>query len=196
MHGEPAPAGFPFSKRSSMTTPAGYQLRRAVRADIPEIIRIWKEGQGTALGVIPGDTDTGLQAFFEARIDNQTAVFQIWVADEGGRSLLGWQALSRTRNHPLLHDRVAESSTYVGSSSRGRRVGSALIAKACEHAQATGRCQIFGLVSVANESMCRILERAGWERVGDVRPPPRLPDIPTLGMWVYAVPNGKDTVAD
>ena len=167
----------------------GYRLRQAEVADIPEMIRIWREGQGTAMGQVADASDAELERFFRARIDNQTPTFQIWVADEGKPQLLGWQALSRTRNHPLLHDRVAESSTYVSSTARGRGVGGALIRHACEHADSSDLCQIFGLVSLANEPMQRILMRAGWIKLADVQAPPRLPHLPTLAMWIYAVPD-------
>jgi L-amino acid N-acyltransferase YncA len=177
-----------------MTVPGpivdAYRIRQATIADLPEIARIWHEGQRVALGVDPGPLDDAHLGFFRARLTAQDETFQVWVAEDETPEVLGWQAVSPMRNHPGLRSRSAESSTYVSARAKGRGVGHRLIRHACEHARDSGLFQVFAFVAVNNPAMLRILESAGWTRVGEVGPAPRLAQAAPTTFWVYQVPAG------
>jgi L-amino acid N-acyltransferase YncA len=166
----------------------GYRIRQATMSDLAEIARIWHEGQRGAMGVDPGPLGDVHLAFFRERLTAQNETFQVWLAEDETPEVLGWQALSPMRNHPELRSRSAESSTYVSARAKGRGVGHRLIRHACAHARKCGLLQVFGFVAVNNPAMLRILDSAGWTRVGQVDPAPRLAQAAPTTFCVYQVP--------
>lgn len=62
-------------------------------------------------------------------------------------------------------------SYYVGRSSRGRGVGSALVQHAVREAPRLGKRVLFGILLETNHASIRLMEKCGFELWG------RLPDV-------------------
>jgi phosphinothricin acetyltransferase len=119
--------------------------------------------------------------FFEAKLGIESEIFGIWVAHCEGR-LVGWQGLQPCRNNPIEGLTVAESSTYISSTSRGKGVGSALLEFAQKHAARVGLKELRGDIATTNLASVKLVEGLGWRKVGT------LPRKPAFFMYAYAVP--------
>src|SRR5579863_7179461 len=97
----PAPAGAP--RRAPLT------MRRATMKDLHPIVKIWMNGVQMAQGLTPPPLDEVVN-LFASRIESQSPVYGIWVAEVDG-AVAGWQGLQACRPNPIM--RWAESSTYI-----------------------------------------------------------------------------------
>jgi len=157
-------------------------IRPAATKDLNEVATIWVDGQ-IAQSCKPPDFNQVLDVF-RARLESQTNVYGIWVAEIDG-AIVGWQSLHRCRANPLWN--WAESSTYISEKSRGRGVGRKLLAFATEHAKESHLSHIVGFIIKGNEAPIKIVESLGWQKVGII--PRSDPDDIEWLYYVYVVPD-------
>ena len=141
-------------------------------------------GVGVAHGLEP-PPETEVRAFFAGRIEQQTDVYGVWVAEHEG-VVAGWEGLQPCRPNPI--SRWAESSTYIASNSKARGVGRALIGYVLDHARRVELQYVVGFIKTGNDAAIRIVESAGWCLVGAL--PRAKANDPQYLYYAYAVPLG------
>ena len=157
-------------------------IRPATIKDIHEIAIIWMEGQ-VAQCCQPPDLSQVLD-IFRPRLELQTDVYRIWVAEIEG-AIVGWQSLHPCRANPLW--KWAESSTYIATRSRGLGVGRKLLMFASEYAKSVNLSHVVGVIITGNEAPIKIVESLGWQKVGTI--PRSNPSDTEWLYYVYAVPH-------
>jgi L-amino acid N-acyltransferase YncA len=136
----------------------GVRLREMSEADWPEVAAIWAEGIAT--GNATFETEPPSWAAFDATRRPEAR----FVAEDDGR-VVGWAALSPVSSRPCYAG-VAENSVYVASATRGRGVGTALMAALADAAVAAGVWTIQTSVFPENAASIALHERAGFRVVG------------------------------
>ena len=96
---------------------------------------------------------------------------------ESRREVLGWAALSRVSDR-CVYGGVAEVSVYVGAQARGRGLGTRLLQRLIEGAEAAGIWTLQAGVFPENAASIAIHERCGFRVVGVRRRLGRL-----AGVW-------------
>jgi L-amino acid N-acyltransferase YncA len=87
-----------------------------------------------------------------------------WVAEIDGE-VVGWAAASRVSDRPVYAG-VAETSVYVGTGHRGRRVGNALLHKQVTAADATGLWTLQTSIFPENRASLALHHAAGYRTLG------------------------------
>jgi L-amino acid N-acyltransferase YncA len=165
-------------------------IRRARGDDAARIARAWLEGN-RALKQKNIPEEERVLEFYSRRLEQQTNVFGIWVAEHDG-IFAGWQGLQPCRPNPI--SKMAESSTYVSTDVKTRGVGRSLILYANSHAQTVGLDYIVGFIRAENAAMIRIVESSGWSVVGAL--PRRSSADVHYFYYVFAVPHTGSASAD
>ncbi len=135
------------------------RIREMVAADWPAVAAIY--GAGIATG----------NATFETEVPS----FQDWdaghlkrprlVAVDGDGRVVGWTALSPVSDR-CVYAGVAEESVYVDPAVAGRGIGSALLRRLVEEAEAAGLWTLQTGVLPENEASLALHRRAGFRVVG------------------------------
>lgn len=162
------------------------KIRDAQEIDLERILDIWKQSAEIAVGrPIEKINADYLKRFFHERIF-MSKPFGFWVAENEGE-VVGWQALLPFDNNPVMRGYNAESSTYVSNDFLYRGVGETLIRYAMCQAQETDLQYIFGFISFENPAALSMVKKCGWEAVGLVPTPKKMPIGSKLHIVVYVV---------
>jgi L-amino acid N-acyltransferase YncA len=140
------------------------RLRLANEEDVPQVIRIWKEGIKRSFQFTESSSD--IPACLQAsRLNQNTSPFQIWVATQAG-NISGWISLAPISEHPLKKNLAAECSIYVDQSSQGKGIGQKLVQKMLESSRCTSLQHIYAHVSPFNTGCINLLEKNGFVSMG------------------------------
>jgi L-amino acid N-acyltransferase YncA len=132
---------------------------RALRgADWPHVLRIYAEGIETRNATFETDVPSS------DVLDAKWLPGHRWVAEVDG-VVAGWAALSPTSARPCYAG-VVETSIYVGSGFQGRGVGSALVARQVEAADAAGLWTITTAIFPENTASIALHQAFGFRTVG------------------------------
>ena len=150
-------------------------IRKAVRADLPELLTIYNDEveHGIAtLDLLPRTEEEGLRWFLRHNVDHHP----LYVALEDGRPA-AYACLSGYREK-AAYDPTAELSVYVARPCRGRGVGERLLTFLLNAARADERIHnVVSVITEGNEASVRLHEKLGFTLCG------RLPEA--------AVKNGR-----
>jgi L-amino acid N-acyltransferase YncA len=132
---------------------------RDLRADDwPEVARIY--GEGIATGDATFETEVpSWEAWDAAHLSEHRLV-----AEEDAK-VVGWIALAPVSRRPC-YEGVAEISVYVAEGTRGKGVGSELLAAVVESADRAGLWTLQTSVFPENEASLALLRRFGFRTVG------------------------------
>ncbi len=132
---------------------------RDLRADDwLEVARIYEEGIATGNATFETEVPS-----WEAWDASHLAEHRL-VAEEDGR-VAGWIALARVSERPCYAG-VAEISVYVAEGTRGKGIGSELVAALVESAERDGIWTLQTSVFPENEPSLALLRRFGFRTVG------------------------------
>jgi L-amino acid N-acyltransferase YncA len=149
-----------------------WTIRRATPKDIDQIVALWFEGQTHAQENDSSVSIADVRDFYLPFLAPDAERFGVWIAESASdlpqSTILGWQSLLPCRSHPIFRSQWAESSTYVSQTTRVKGVGRALITHVTQSAAHTGLSHIVGYIREGNIAMMKIVEAAGWKRVGNV----------------------------
>jgi phosphinothricin acetyltransferase len=123
-----------------------------------EVARIYEEGIATGNATFETEVPSW-EAWDEAHLREHRLV-----AGEDGR-VVGWTALAPVSLRPC-YGGVAEISVYVSESTRGKGVGSELLAAVVESAERGGIWTLQTSVFPENEPSLALLRRFGFRTVG------------------------------
>lgn len=140
-------------------------IRQANINDLDCIVEIFRDGASQSLGFAAEEPD--LLGYFKECINSQTNTFKIWVATDNEK-IIGWQSVLPTRVNPFVRPCYGESSTYV-TLSEHKGVATALVEKAMTEASKTKLQYILGYISINNGAMKHIVEKLGWQQVGQIK---------------------------
>jgi len=140
-------------------------IRQATINDLDHIVEIFRDGSLQSLGFAVEEPD--LLSYFKNCINSQTDTFKIWVATDHEK-IIGWQSVLPARVNPFVRPYYGESSTYV-TQSEHKGVAKALLEKAMAEASKTKLQYILGFISINNGAMKHIVEKLGWQQVGQIK---------------------------
>jgi L-amino acid N-acyltransferase YncA len=133
-------------------------VRRMRDDDWPGVLAIYAEGIATGNATFETETPT-----FEQWSAHHLPAHRL-VATLGER-LAGWAALSPVSDR-CAYEGVTEVSVYVAASARGEHVGSALLERLIESAEAAGIWTIQAGIFPENVASVRLHQRCGFRVVG------------------------------
>jgi L-amino acid N-acyltransferase YncA len=165
-----------------------FEIRKAELGDLQEIIRIWANGSQDALGKPIGDGNINYEDFFRQKVQSQDGIFQIWVAVDSDKSILGWQSLSPMTNNPAVRNYIAESSTYVCPKRRKEGVGKALVEYGLKHSKNTDLRYVMAFVRKGNEGVLKIADETGCQPIGTIPASPKSEVNDELIFITHVVP--------
>jgi phosphinothricin acetyltransferase len=116
----------------------------------------------TALYDYKPRTAASMVTWFEAKAAGKFPV--IGIEDERG-TLLGFASFGAFRPHPAYKYTV-EHSVYVHAEHRGQGLGTVLLKRIVEEAEAFGAHAVIGAIDAENEPSLRLHQSLGFERVG------------------------------
>jgi L-amino acid N-acyltransferase len=140
-------------------------IRDAREDDLPGILAIYNHVIAHTTAVYT-DTPAPLadrEAWFEAR---RAGGFPVLVADDGG--VIGFASFGDFRPWPG-YARTVEHSVHVARDSRGRGIGTALVARLIEEARARGKHVMIGGIDAANAASIALHCRLGFVEAGTLR---------------------------
>jgi L-amino acid N-acyltransferase len=143
------------------------RVRDATGEDVPGILAIYNHAvlHTTATADLEPQPLAARKEWLAVR---QRAGLAVLVAEDDTGAIAGWASLNPYHARPGYRFTV-ENSVYVAESSRGRGVGSLLLAPLVERAQAAGVHAILAGVDSTNEASLRLHARFGFEKVGQLR---------------------------
>jgi L-amino acid N-acyltransferase YncA len=162
-----------------------FDIRQAQLTDIDAVLSIWHQRPGSDPG-FDGNHLALHRRDFEDRIEGQDDIFKFWVATEN-ETYLGWSSLQRMRSSPSMKGTMAEWSIYVSETARERTVGSGLAAATITHARHSSLEWVIGFVASTNTPCIGLVERFGFNRLGEFPVPkgnPRRPAVIVFGLDV------------
>jgi phosphinothricin acetyltransferase len=143
---------------SAAATTTAIAVERLRRNDWPAVEAIYEQGIATGA----------------ATFETETPAWEDWHADHlaAGRlvarragAVLGWVALAPVSDRDCYRG-VAEVSVYVADGARGQGVGTLLLARALEEAEAAGIWTVQAGVFPENEPSLALHRRCGFRVVG------------------------------
>lgn len=138
-------------------------IRDATEIDLPAIVVIYN-------ATIPGRMATAdtQRVSIESRRDwfheHNPNARPLWVALEND-VIVGWLSFQSFYGRPAYHA-TAELSIYVTQDWQRQGIGSALLAKALEHAPRLGLKTLLGFIFAHNDASLRLFEKFGFQRCG------------------------------
>ncbi|PZF71775.1 GNAT family N-acetyltransferase [Taibaiella soli] len=143
------------------------KINLARDCDFERIFSIWLDGIGNSFDDRELSIET-LKERFWTNFSQRKGIFNFWVAIDEQEQILGWQSLIRVSNNPFLYDKHAESSTYISRSNRQDGIGERLLDFVIKEAEKSELEYVVGYISVKNDSALKIIERTGWQVVGQM----------------------------
>lgn len=140
------------------STPPEVTVRALESRDWPAVLRIYAQGMATGL------------ATFETSVPGRDQLDRSWLADhrwvaEVQDEVLGWTAAAPVSARPCYAG-VVETSVYVADGQRGRGIGSALLRRQVEAADADGLWTLQTAIFATNVPSIALHHRAGYRTVG------------------------------
>jgi len=142
------------------------RIRPAVGADVPAILDIFNtEIVG---GVNAFDTQpiegAAQDAWFQTHADPR---FPLLVAEDEG-VITGWASLSPWARHGA-YEKTAELSIFIHASSRGQRIGTALMHRLIDCARGAGHHVVLGRAEASNDASRRLHLACGFSEIALMR---------------------------
>jgi len=146
---------------------SGFEIRPATLDDCPGILAVYNEAVLTTTATYDYEPRT-LEHRRDWFVARQRAGFPVLVAVDGAGRVAGWSALNP------YHDRIGyrftvENSVYVAAESRGRGLGSRLLAPLVPAGESRGFHAIIAAIDADNAVSLRLHERHGFMTVGRFR---------------------------
>jgi phosphinothricin acetyltransferase len=156
-----------------------FVVRRAVEADLPEILAIYNEAVAHTTAIWNDDPVdlANRRAWVEAR---WSLGYPVVVAEEAG-AVIGYGSFGEFRAFQGYRHTV-EDSLYVAEAARRRGVAAALLGALIDEAQASKKHVMLAAITGDNEASIRLHARFGFAEVG------RLSEVGTkFGRWLDLV---------
>jgi phosphinothricin acetyltransferase len=158
-------------------------IRPATIADLPAIVDIYNHAVADRFATADTSPVTVDQRrpWFEAH----DAEYPMCVLEHEG-AIGGWYSLSPYRSGRAAVRGTAELSYYVGTESRGRGYGTALVTHAIAEGRRLGKRVLFCIILERNAASVGLMRKCGFELWG------RLPDVASIdGELVSHVYYGR-----
>ncbi len=145
-----------------MSEERGVEIRDATADDAGDVARIYNQGIEDRLATLETQTRTPEEraAWLAARGERHPVIVAV-----DGDALLGWGSLNPFNPRPA-YDHVADFSVYVTRESRGRGIGSLLLAALEARARAVGYHKLVLAAFPHNAAGMKLYERHGFRTVG------------------------------
>jgi phosphinothricin acetyltransferase len=134
------------------------QIRDMTKDNWPKVAEIYREGIETGKATFETEVPSW-ESWDQGHLDSPRLV-----ATEGGH-IVGWAALSPVSRR-AVYAGVAEVSVYVGSSTRGRGIGRALLHRLSEASERNGIWTLQAGIFAGNEASIALHRRCGFRVVG------------------------------
>ncbi len=146
---------------------SGFEIRPATLDDCPGILAVYNEAVLTTTATYDYEPRT-LEHRRDWFVARQRNGFPVLVAVDVAGRVAGWSALNP------YHDRIGyrftvENSVYVAADSRGRGLGSRLLAPLIPAGESRGFHAIIAAIDADNAVSLRLHERHGFMTVGRFR---------------------------
>ncbi|MBM3901598.1 MAG: N-acetyltransferase family protein [Verrucomicrobia bacterium] len=146
---------------------SGFEIRPATLDDCPGILAVYNEAVLTTTATYDYEPRT-LEHRRDWFVARQRNGFPVLVAVDVAGRVAGWSALNP------YHDRIGyrftvETSVYVAAESRGRGLGSRLLAPLIPAGESRGFHAIIAAIDADNAVSLRLHERHGFMTVGRFR---------------------------
>ncbi len=158
-------------------------IRQGGLSDLDGVVRICETHSEYWDGSLP--SEIRLNNFFDRALKAQDDVFQIWVAEDGRGTMLGWEMLSAASPDPANRRLTAEATTCLGRQSAG--LGRMLATHAIRHAARTPLQYVFARVPTRHTLMVNVLEAVGYQEVGLIPEAIKAPARPEQLEFVFVV---------
>jgi L-amino acid N-acyltransferase len=144
---------------------ASVTIRRAQFTDVEAITEIYNEAILTTTATF--DTEPKLVTERAEWLSSHDERHPVLVAVLGDQ-VVGWSALSRWSDRPAYDD-TAETSFYVKSEFRGRRIGRKLKQATIEEASQLGFHSVIARVAAGSEESLHLNESMGFVHIGTLK---------------------------
>lgn len=146
---------------------SAFEIRPATLDDCPGILAVYNEAVLTTTATYDYEPRT-LEHRRDWFVSRQRNGFPVLVAVDGAGRVVGWSALNP------YHDRIGyrftvENSVYVAAESRGRGLGSRLLAPLIPAGESRGFHAIIAAIDADNAVSLHLHERHGFLTVGRFR---------------------------
>jgi L-amino acid N-acyltransferase len=140
-------------------------IRQAGTADQEEILAIYNEAVLNSVATF--DTEPRTAERQKVWFEEHGGRYPLVVAEDSG-NVIGWAGLGKWSDR-RAYDGTSEISVYVRFDSRGKGVGTALMAEILRQAGENGTHTILARIAGGNEASIRLHESAGFKLVGIMR---------------------------
>ncbi len=136
------------------------EIRPAVRADVPSVVRIYNDGIASGLTTFETQlrTEADIANWFDAR-------YPFLVAADGGGPALAF-AVTGPYSPRACYTGIADFSVYVDAQARRRGLGTAVVRATMDAARERGFHKFVGRVFADNTASLRMLAATGFREVG------------------------------
>jgi len=164
------------------------RIKQATNDDLPDIIRIWSQGVGDAMGGLQSDSDFDLEMvfdFFKNLVAMQNDVHKFWLYLDDSNIPIGYCSILPFQTSPLLYNKWAILSLYIDKNHQNSSVGFHLSKHALEYASTTTIKYIMATISSTNHRVKRLSEMMGWKVVGKLPHEVADNDLPETEIIVF-----------
>lgn len=144
---------------------SGFTVRSANRADARAIAEIYNHYIAHSTATF--DTELKTTEEREAWLDDHGDRYPVVVAERDG-SVVGFGSLTKFRERAAWAGTV-EAGVYVAAHATGGGTGPALLERLLAEARECGFHVVVAQIVADNEASLKMVERAGFERVGTLR---------------------------
>ena len=173
----------PVLRTSTIPAASRLLIRQGGVSDLAGVLRVCETHAEYWVGWLP--SEIRLSQFFDRALRSQDGVFQLWVAENGHGSMVGWEMLAAASVDPVNRRLTAEATTCLGQQSSG--LGRMLATHAIRHAARTPLQYVFARVPTRNTLMISVLEAVGYQEIGLIPAAAKPPARPEQVEFVYVV---------
>ncbi len=162
---------------------SSFRVRTATVSDLPDVMRIWRAGIENSLGGPPPDT-MDYEAYFQARLEEQTEVFRFFLVENTEGRVVAWQSVMPFRSNPATRGTMAEISLYTDPSSPGPATLAGVTAMLA-HADRSPLLFLLAIIAETNLGAANLAKNFGLAHIGTMPATPKAPHLPALRMYLY-----------
>lgn len=144
-------------------------IRRATLSDLPEIIRIWREGAAEAFNDNEASNsmdEASLENHFSSQLRLQNDSHRIWVYQLIDGSIAGYCSVLPMHPSPMWYMTWGILSLYIARDYQEKSIGKLLIDFALKQTSKSSIKYVLSTVVLSNTRSINLVKKGGWQSLG------------------------------